>query len=285
MAVTVQSVSTVNYKASPASPTKPTGLAEGDLLLAVVMKDPSFATLAAPGGWTQYGGDFGTGNAQTNCFYKIADASDVAASNFSFTITSGEIAVCLYRITAHSATLPIFSITQGSLDSDEGSTITSTFSITPVGADNLVVLVGSIDDNTTTGTNSNYTMTGSPTFTERFDDASATGNDVTQCVADATYASTTEITSASFDTTVTSPTDGRVTLILLTGPQAASGTTALLTQSPTFSAPTASSGTSGTVAALLTAAPTIQIPTATSRDRVWTNETKPSSTWTNETKP
>lgn len=73
--------------------TKPVGLAVDHLMLAFF--SVNVQTITPPSGWTQYDSDQPGTNAFTGqVFYKVADASDVAASNFNFTVSSTASPFC-----------------------------------------------------------------------------------------------------------------------------------------------------------------------------------------------
>jgi hypothetical protein len=80
--------------ASQITITKPTGLAVGDLMVAVIGKDDD-VLINLPSGWSSPAGLWqGTSSGNdlySRIFYKVADAADVAASNFTWTFgDSGE---------------------------------------------------------------------------------------------------------------------------------------------------------------------------------------------------
>jgi len=70
--------------------TKPAGLALGDFMLAHVVNKATSGTIAPPANWTIIGAQSNTASSRSALFYKFADAADVAASTFTFTLgTSG----------------------------------------------------------------------------------------------------------------------------------------------------------------------------------------------------
>lgn len=89
--------------------TKPTGLAVGDLLLGIGQCVTS-RTISAPGGWTVVANDSST--MRVYIWTKIADSSDVAASNFTFTASGSfsQAIVTLHRVSSPSTNTPTFSI-------------------------------------------------------------------------------------------------------------------------------------------------------------------------------
>lgn len=160
--------------------TKPTGLAVGDLMLAIVYNGHSSGTpsVNTPANWTNAASSSSAVNGTaTAVLWKIADSGDTAASNFTFTGTgTSATTASLYRISGHSASAPI-----------AGAQITfnsTTFSLDPKVSDALLFLAGI--QKTASGAGwSGYTVSGTnPTWTEQYDYASiayhgvatATGN-------------------------------------------------------------------------------------------------------------
>jgi hypothetical protein len=128
MAVAFQSIATKTVQTNVSSIVidKPTGLAEGDLMIAVLFgRDTAGGrTFDVVSGWT----DCGDGQQNTTvsgvdricerALYKFASAADAAASNFTFTITGGNIAYVqggLYRISGANTVQPIDAHGTGSL--------------------------------------------------------------------------------------------------------------------------------------------------------------------------
>lgn len=204
--------------------TKPVGLVEGDLLLAVVADDQYLLdTLAAPAGWTtlfranlETDSDYG----EVMVCYIVATATEVAASNFTFTNSEGGI---LYRI---SGAAPL------SMSSGVGAV---------TGAQNLLILIGaSADNDTDPAYFGGYSVTGgeSPSFTERFDSYNPAGFRVSLGVADAIYNHTSDI--SAYNVTITPYTDSlddkNSYLIKIPASQSVTGSNALLQTTPvTFS--------------------------------------------------
>lgn len=133
---------------------KPTGLAVGDLMVAVISTVRSAIT-SAPTGWTVVNSNNLTYNFCT-VYKKIADTSDVSASTFSW---SGSYAIggIIYRIP------------EGDFNNIQMSL---TAPLTPKTKDNAVILVGtSSDDDSDSCTFSGYSTTGGATvtYTEGYD--------------------------------------------------------------------------------------------------------------------
>jgi hypothetical protein len=157
---------------------KPLGLQVGDLMIAqVVGTDPrttsgDIGAFTAPSGWTSIRQDTAIYSSSyeylaSALFWKIADASDVAASSFTFTVTSATSN--RGTITAwygHNPTSPINA--QAGQPNNTASTTVTSPGITPSVANCTILLFcGIYDDNTQSG----YTIVTSPppSWTEAYD--------------------------------------------------------------------------------------------------------------------
>ena len=267
MAIAVASVST-NTMGTGGVLTKPTGLAVGDLMVAIVVAE-TVADLASPGGWTNQGSRDTANYAKTKLFTKVADSGDVAASNFTFTGTDIRGGI-LYRITGG---------------------ITSTFyfgsgNAVPTGSKaQVIVWSGSGDNGGRTVTHSAYSVTGgaTPTFTERLDSSEATS--LTTCfgVADGYYNSDTTI--SAFSVTLSGAIDENISgLFIIVEQQNATAQISHVNVEPTIHAPTGSN-TSTAQISHVNAPPTLNgLITKNSNDTTqWINETANPTTWINET--
>ena len=270
MAVAIQSVST-NAMGTGGVLTKPTGLAVGDVLLAIVVAE-SVADLAAPGGWTAVNNRNNANYAKAAAFIKTADASDVAASNFTFTGTDIQGGI-LYRITGGAMSLASW------VDGTNTPPVNST--------SHVFVFNFAGDNGGRTVSYSSYSITGgaTPVFTERLDSSENTGG-FTTCfgVADGAYSSSAAITDKSV--TASGAIDENLTALLVLPAQADGlGTNALHSVSPTHFAQAGSGGTTGTNT-LLAVSPTMldQSGHGGAAPTVWTPEVKTATTWTPELK-
>lgn len=173
MAVVVESTaSATNNGGSSLTITKPTGLAEGDLLVFVGSLYDSADTIDTKSGWTLEVSNTALsmeGNIQT----KIADASDVAASNFTFTTSAAASALsgALLRVTS-GAINELFSTDADSNGSPADTSVYSfstTLSPTYDGALFIAIYSGK-DGNSGAQTTGSYTCSdGTITWTELFD--------------------------------------------------------------------------------------------------------------------
>ncbi len=144
---------------------KPVGLTVGDLMIAqVVGMSAGAQTHATPAGWTKIRQD-GTNQPASSLFWKIADGVDVAAADFTFTVTgatSSRGAIVAFYNTNPSA--PI-NANNGQLNA---STLTVTSpGITPSEANCMLLLFCAYgNDDTFSG----YAIaTDNPSWTERYD--------------------------------------------------------------------------------------------------------------------
>ena len=119
MAVELQSYEVANFPAGNNNDqtswtiTKPSGLSVGDLLIVLGgIGDRAQRTVTAPSGWERIYkmplDGYQASQGCTNAWWKIADSSDVAASNFTFTIGSGSntMALIAFRYTGHDPLAP-----------------------------------------------------------------------------------------------------------------------------------------------------------------------------------
>lgn len=186
MAISTRSVSTVQ-SVQELLFSKPTGLAVGDLMVAICQ---SFVVSAfsVPSGFSLVQ-QITTGSATyTTIYAKIADSGDVAASNFSFFQSPSTPTRMLIGA--------LYAIIEG--DNSNIQVITSG-GVTPVSFTSLVILNGNAYDNDSDAvTFSAYSVTGgaSPTFTERFDTSDNAGSEyISFAVADGVYSSATAISA------------------------------------------------------------------------------------------
>lgn len=260
MALTIESVSTGQ---SPIA--KPTGLAVGELMLANA-GHAYVSEHVTPAGWTSLGT---AGTFFHTWFYKVADASDVAASTFAFTdLASHDLYATMYRI-SNSAAIYSNVFVAGTSDNNTSFSFTIDVAVPHANAHVFVSYMTAANTN-----NGSYTCTGSPTFTER---GRATpsfgGGNICYTVADAPLSSPTTLTSIGFGTGVTA-TDANLKAIVLY--QQADGTLSpsLLTAAPEI-----------LIAApwVLSANPQVYSPTVSLGDEIdWTNDTGTTPPWTNE---
>ena len=201
MAIAYESIVINDFRDTPPSITnevftKPSGLAEGDMMIALLTFDTNGSDpITTEAGWTQM--YYNTTGLRAAGFYKVADADDVAASNFTFTYQSS--------ITGSGGSLMRWSgvgqINAGSQTRINSSTNTPTFTtgVTPSVANSYLIFVYF---SSYAHTVSSYAITtDNPTWTEITDIYEA-GPDMTMALA---YASRPE-TSATGNFTCTTST-------------------------------------------------------------------------------
>lgn len=269
MAIVIETIQTTNYTAGTTVViTKPTGLAVGDLLLAVigVIDESETSTPTTPAGWTDiYKISTSTFSlAGLGVYYKVATADDVSASDFTFASSRTPDAMCgvLYRISGAGGANTY------EVDTETASgALTFTKALTPGVLSTLI----NIFQSSSGVSYSSYTLTGgtSVTFTERIDTNSGSN---AMAVADGAYASLAEITQVGVTTSSGTPTTRNMLVALYTQANA-SATATLLQATPVFFAPTPGITASGT-ATLLEATPTFLAPVSTVTSQKWTNTDK-----------
>lgn len=288
MAVAFQSVATTNLtnidgSAKSITITKPTGLAAGDLLVAVI----GMTIAEAQGtitGWTSIGSvSDGSGGDETLYVYsKTADSTDASATNFTFLIAGGNgaandyIGGALLRI---SGTSPVASVALFDNGNHTAGGTTHTYSggVSPLSADQLLVM--GVFGRHTGGagvTVSNYAVaTSNPTWTERFENSVNSATDYTIAVATAPRAESTATGdfSADFNASVG---DSVGILFAVIEAQNVTVSPAVITMTTTVHAPTII-GSANVSPAVITMTATVQAPTVTTAASEWINTTKSSS--------
>lgn len=289
MAAVVQSSATTDWgNASSVVITKPTGLSVGDLMIACIAVEGQTST--TPSGWTAI--DNNDSDMTAAVYGKIADSSDVAASNFTFSV--GGTAYC------GGVLLRIDGIASGLWNDGNGGDVAngnqtpdlSFTGFTPT--DNGELLVGfmvmgqcdPVNDAMVTG----YTINGTnPSWTAVDQDSITTnnptsGDGVSFAVAYATQTTAAEI--SDFDVTLSgsygTPGDWASVIVAIRPQVDVTGTFSHLSVSPSFTAPAASVGVTATHSHLAVAATTNALSGTASAPTQWTNEAEGSTTWTNE---
>lgn len=269
---TVQNVQKNQAAGASVIITKPTGLAVGDLLVAVLFNfDTSERAFNTPSGWTVGVASFGNNNVVCAIVHKTATADDVAASNFTFSAAGSSDSVCgfLYRVTDHSAA---FTDTISGIGAGASNAFTLTQNLDLILPNSLLIFACFKNDSEVDITARSVTGGTNPSWTDRggYVDTSAV-NSRAEC-ADAIYDSTTQITAATFSPAVNLTTCG-IAIVVITPQQDAPGTAALLAGAPAIFAPASSVSAPGT-AALLVGTPTLAAPVSTVAAPNWTNADK-----------
>lgn len=299
MALVVESTSTVSANdASSLTITKPLGVAVGDLLL-LIANGNNLSTYPTCTGFTQILTSSADGNEDTclALLYRIADASDVSASNYTVDVTGtdNQGAAAMLRVSGWVSGNPLFASSASStvIDSASYSIGQSGLSITRPGQQ-LLIIAGNHKSDDDYADYSGYSITSSdsnPTWTvlaNNVDYTTASGaKENTFFVAYAVSTDTSTITAYSADvaSSITGGIDSDAYFFaVFVAPIDATGTNALLSVSPTvFDNAGVDVGGNGTNA-LLEVEPEFfnQSGSGTTRT-AWVNESKPTTSWNNET--
>lgn len=302
LAVASTSIASTN-NANNVVVTKPTGVAVGDLLLIAV---PGLGGGAAScTGFSVAINDFadfsgGLQDLSLTLLYRIADSSDVSASNYTvdpgISVTDSG-AVAMLRVTGWTSGNPLFASVGDSSSQDAASfTINPTgLSLKRPGACLLLMLnlFGSNNSPYSTATFSGYSVTSgvaNPTWTEVIDTTFQTSSGPTGSFALA-YANTTDtsditefLVNGATDTGGTADTE-RILLCVLCEPISSTTDISHNAATPSIHAPTVSQVTVAPSLSHNSVTPTINgIPTVATAPTQWTNQNKPSTTWTNQNK-
>lgn len=293
MATVIATKSSANGTSGDVTVTKPTSLAEGDIMVAFVTSSTSGVSGEAPhnlpSGWTELGsvGD-SSNNTVLTVAAVVATSTQTAASDFSFTSAgdNGTTVGVIYRITGTNGfgSLAINVRSNVAVSNDYPSP--SFTGVTTIAGNSLLLMCGASE--TTSGSDIDFTgytvATSDPTWTEEDDLGNGGGARANIGVASATYATA----GATGNFSVTADVDGGSiagALVAITENINGTGTFTHIAVTPTLNKPAMSSGTTGTHTHLAVS-PTINKPTRVkSEDKRWTDTEEPSaSTWTDEEK-
>lgn len=254
--------------------TKPTNLTEGDLMIFRVCVD-SLVTVSNWGGFTAIGDEATSADPTSFLAYKIADASDVVASNFTVTLSGSTNKMgSISRITNADKLGSNYIYAEGSAT----NTISPSFTgLTPTNHnDSILLLMFWLGANGASGapTISSYAIgTSNPSWTEVYELSSTTAEDVTASMASATRPETTA--TGNFTATWSDgSTDSVGQLLAITSPWSFSASEST-TVTESLLNNTSFNGSDTT---------TLTEDVDADKVRNLTNTTKSSSTWLNEKK-
>lgn len=301
MALVVESYSSGTATSSNnVTVTKPTGVTAGDLL--VIIGNSSGSTFACSGftlgGTWLYDGPGGISDCEVKLLYRIADSSDVSASNYTVTGSSSENGiVAMFRISGWSSGNPIYqSAAAGWAPTVSGTHTVSGLSIPRVG-NQILIMVGASYDNTDSdyiGNFASYTVTSgdsNPSWTEVVDTNVTTGSGAlgrkSLGVAYATTTSTSTITAFSFGYTEFDADDkaGAIgVLITIEEPISASPNVEHLAVTPTANDLNVTQVNQGAEVEHVEFLTTLNnLESRATSPTQWSAESKPSTSWTKET--
>lgn len=276
MAVAYASSSTTSIAISSTCVlTKPSGLSVGDLMIAYVGGVLNTAAdYTAPVGWTVLVGQ-SNGAESVRAFYKVADSSDVAASNFTFNGSGTDyIGGGIIRVTGAASIFTNYS-TQIS-----ATATFNTADLTPDGANSLLLFFVFYVGGVSGGITSYACATSNPTWTEVFDfNSTAPSTDFGLALA---YANRPEITSTG-DFSCSDPGDEFGIFISLAPVINTTATPGVMSITTSTASPTVT-GTGTASIGEIYATMSVSAPTVTTPTETWSNTQKSSSTWTNTPK-
>lgn len=273
--------------------TKPTSLAVNDLLLAVIGSYDAGAlgrTHTTPSGWTVIQKSTTTAG-RGAAYYKVADAADVAAANFTFAMSGVLTAMTGYlaRVSTYVASNPVSISEIDNNATTSGTSASFTTALTPLSPNSLAVFMYarcSTSYDTVFPSWSAYSSTPSVTWTEVADLYSVDGisDGLGMGIATATINSLSQITARAATLNQATTQDEFSIALLVNGAFDTTGTNALHSVSPTLFSQNGTCGTIGTNA-LHSVSPTLFSQSGTSVSQTaWINPDKPTTTWTNPNK-
>jgi len=263
--------------------TKPTGLTAGDILFAYIYTNNGGGS--APAGWSTIGttadGDASGFALQLNTFAKIADSSDVAASDFTFTIASDTRRLgYLFRITGDFSSGTITDYITSDTDDNitvSGSTFTFPGGVTPYG-NNSLLMIGTVGGKTTyNGTDpySSWAVANSnPSWTTQYNEGMPAGSadSILASVVSSTYTSAIATGSYSVNSTaVGNEVGGKLISISETTNVTISPN--VITMTSSAQSPTVTGG-ANVSPAVVTMTASVQDPTVATAPAKWVNQDK-----------
>lgn len=273
MAITYQSIQSNTSTTTSVVVTKPTGLAVGDLMIAIgaTRRTTGGTNVVLPTGFTEYQ-SLNTGSMQIrhSVGFKIADSSDVAASNFTFTCgsTPNLFYGHLIRLSTN-LSFPTNPIISGQIASDSAVTTNPTFTINvPSGPAGTFIIGSYFREDSTSGVSNYTTAPVNQTWTERYDNNSVM---LSNAIATATNASNTIFTVFELDT-VSSDNDNYLTFLVVGEQNNVTSDISHLAVTPTLYGVTASQVNVGVDVGHQTITPSIRgvVTNDSSTGQVWT---------------
>lgn len=279
MAVAFRSFSSTGFVGDgSAVVTKPSGLVAGDVMIVTLCSASSSATIDSPSGWTL----LASGSPETGTvyavYYKVADSSDVAASDFTFTFTNGGTNTEYGSIVALSDSAVDF-VTDTGTSANAGAVYTG--GITPPQASSFLYMIG-ISGSQAHPVDSYNVTTSNPTWTERDEKNTSVENDATVAIASAIRTEATATGDFGMTWNIANNSIG-----VLIGVGTAIDSTqnpSVITKTATINAPTVS-GDANISPSVVSKTASVQAPTVTTEDGKWSNKAKSSApSYTNKAK-
>lgn len=253
--------------------TKPTGLAVGDCILAII--GHAIAISAVPTGFSLVLTD--SGHSKVSAYFKVADSSDVAASNFTFTFSSSSVRVgVMAAIQDSDTTDPIGSSDSTVTDNDAFDPIT------PTRAQSIYLV---FSEGAAARTFSGYEFgTDNPSWTELFDGRFDGTTAVCMGVAWATRAATSNTGNINIVSSGTLNSRCSGVIEIMTQPVNLTVTPSVVTAAFSIQSPSVS-GAANVSPAVVGATFSVQAPTVSTPAADWVNPDKSAApSWVNPDK-
>ena len=295
MALAVASTSTASANnASSVVVTKPTGVQAGDLLIASVAGNVIPTISGFTVGQTESYNGPAAFDVSVSILWRIADSSDVSASNYTVSGTAGTLgSVVMLRVTGWATGNPFFFIDTLTTSHDGDLVVDETVSaLRPF--QQLLLLTGCSLSAENYSDYSTYQITSSdsnPTWVEVAENdflTQSSANWHSHFLAYAISSNTSTITKWGFNITASStggPDQEVIIFALSVSPQTVVADVGRADNTPTIFGVTATQVTVVADVSRVDTPPTIHgIPAKATAPTQWFNETKPSTEWINEQK-
>lgn len=269
----------------------PTGIEEGDMLVAVVGTGIADVS-SVPSGWVssnENSYDLGGLSSFIEFFYKVAVTADETATDYTFgTITNGGTGGAIFRVSGlPSAVDPLFDISDQNSRLEDTETISYTATVEKP-APALLIMAGSAEG-ADESSYSNYTLTDedtNPIWTELIDVTTSTGSEPSFFCAYTVVTDITDITAWGYDVNTSSAGDDVALAVSLASfVEQTNGTADIshLNIDPTVESISGSNTDNASVSHLDTVLTVNPISSKSTSDGTqWINKAKPSDTWTNK---
>lgn len=305
MALAVASTSNVSSShANDLVITKPSGVASGDLLVIVAsgrwdtnnLNTPDCTGFAVAG--QAYGGETGVRPTCMSFLWKVADSSDVSASNYTIGLAGNTTlgAAAMFRITGWTGTTsPVFFVDANNvIDASATSVALGKSATSPRPSATTIMFIAMTMNNPSAASPStaSYSVTSgesNPTWTEVWDTTYQTNSDssTTNNAFAVAYATTTNNTSVTAWAATTSKNSNAASigsfLVMIGEPVSATSDISHNAIVPGVHSPTVTQVNTTLDVSHNAVVPTVNgIPTRATAPTQWQNEDKPSTAWIND---
>jgi len=280
MALVVESTSSNSGSGTTLVITKPTGLAVGDLMIAVLGCYGGVSqTIDTLSGWTLIANQ-AFSNGSVNMQYKIADSGDVAAANFTFTDTASSsiFSGSIMRVSGHASVGTLDASDSDNYNSTAKTSISFTTTVSPTYDNSLIVLCFGAGNNggPGAGTIGSYVVSdGTLSWTELYDYSVDVGS-IDPILGGAYGVQATAVALTTYGATLSLTKEAQGGIIAVFKAKVdATGTNATFAVSPLLSTQNGVASTQGS-STLLSVSP--NLPTQSgkaTRSTQWNNQAKP----------